>query len=57
MSERIIGESIGVEPDWDKMRKWVRLVARTEPEHALTMAAAMGREAPDLSDLIPEAKP
>ena len=45
--------TITFEMNWDGMRRWVRHVARTDPEVAQEIAEAMGDEAPDLSDIVP----
>lgn len=46
-----MAESITLEPNWDGMRAWVRHVYRTDPVTAMKIAAEMGPEAPDFSDL------
>lgn len=52
----LMAESISIEPHWPNLRRWVRHVAKTDPETAAKIAAEMGDEAPDLTpDLIVEA--
>ena len=45
-------ESINIEPDWDSMRAWLRLVAKSDLPNAIRINEEMGREGIPASELV-----